>query len=287
VLAPVLVGLALVVLLATVLFTDGSHPSETAAAEVAGAMKRSSSFSTGRFHLTIDLETGDRSASVEADGAYDTGAGRMREMVDASELLAQFLPRSGFLPAGLKVEVILDGRTLYASLPGLGSPSAPDRWYRLGELPGPGVGSSAAPSMADPSGLLDLFGGVGNVERLGDEIIDDVAVHHYRGEVDIEKAYSVLSDADRRRLDESIGSLGGGVPSFGSVPVEVWMDDQGIVRRMTSEIVTSGSPSARAAFTIDFRQLGEPVEIVVPDPAQVTELSDLGGLVPSDPPRTR
>src|SRR4051812_19967667 len=57
-LVPALAALVLVALLASVLVTDGTHVSETAAADVIGAMKRSSAFATGQFHLAVDIEGG-------------------------------------------------------------------------------------------------------------------------------------------------------------------------------------------------------------------------------------
>jgi len=256
---------------------------------VAGAMKKSSAVATGQFHLSVEIEDGE-GTRLEADGAYDTTTGRVKETVDASALLRRMVPQAPTVPGGVKAEVVVDRGTIYASLPGLGDKAGKSRWLRLGGQPASGPGTPVAPSAADPSGLLELFGGVNEVEDLGDDEIDGVTVQHYRGRIDLGKAYTGLSEADRKRLDESVGSIGGGLPHAGNVPVEVWVDGQGMVRRISSTVDLSTELSGvalRAQFTIDFTKLGEPVDIRVPDPSEVTELSGIGDLLPGHSTTTR
>lgn len=288
-LAPALAAFVVLALVASVILTDGTTGGGSASAEVVSAMKRSSEVTTGRFHIEVELDTVNGPTRLESEGGYDTTLGRVSQTLDASELLGRVAPRSTrVLPTGLKAQLLLDRGTLYLSLPGvpgLGTTrTGAQRWYRLGGDPVGGAGTPMMPTAGDPSGLLDLFGGVDAADRVGEEEIDGTSTTHYRGEVDLDRAYSGLSEADRKRLDESLGGLGGGVPRTGRVPVEVWVDLNGMVRRLSSEIdlkTTGFNGSVR--FRIDFKDLGGPVDIAVPEPSAVTELPGLGELLPVAP----
>jgi hypothetical protein len=211
------------------------------------------------------------------------------ETIDASALVGRLAPGLA-VPSGMRAQLVVDRGTLYATIPGM------PRWFRLGAVPAGGTSAPGAPAIeppTDPSSVLDLFGGVEDIELVGGEVIDGSIVDHYRGQIDLERAYRDLSEADHRRILESLGGIGGGAPTGGRVPVDVWIDEAGMVRRIASEVAVTvpGAGAVSARFTVDFTDLGAPVAIPVPDPSAVTELPDLGSLLgpggSGAPPTTR
>ena len=282
---PALTGFVALAVVASVLLTDGSQSTDTASADVVSAMKKSAEVATGRFHIAADLQSANGTDRIDSDGAYDTRAGKVRQTVDASALLHRLGPGGARVPAGgLKAELIVDRGTLYGSLPGVPwlarTAAGEQRWFRLGSQPTEGPNTPVAPTPSDPSGLFDLFGGVDKMVRLDDDRIDGAVLAHYRGEIDLDRAYRDLAEADRKRLDESLGGIGGGLPRTGRVPVEVWVDSNRIVRRLASTIdLSSARAGTSARFVIDFSDLGEAVDIPVPDPSAVSELPGLGELM--------
>src|SRR5687767_13987391 len=118
---------------------------------------------------------------------------------------------------------------------------------------------------ADPSAFLDLLEDVGHVEELGSETQDGVALTGYAADVSL----ADMMDA-QGMAPEDMGSLfGAGGEEIGEavleveIPIEVWVDGEGYVRRMVMEI---GGP-----------ELLEAVESIEDVPAEDTE--EVGSVV--------
>lgn len=293
VLVPAVAGFAVLALLATIVLANGRTTGDTALADTSNAMRRSAAVATGTYRVTIDLDSTSGSTRIVADGAYDTSAGRLIETIDGSSLIDRLAPGMA-VPPGVRSQLLVDRGTVYASLPGI--PVAGNargaRWFRLGNAPGTEP-VAAIGATTDPSGVLDLFGGLENIERMGGEVIDGSIVERYRGEIDLDRAFRDLPEGDQKQVEESLGSIGGALPRGGRVPVDVWIDDAGMVRRFSSvvEVEVPGAGSATARFTVDFTSLGMPVDIPLPDPADVIDMPRLDGLLGAsgsvDPATTR
>ena len=265
-----------VVVVASVALAVNRSGSSTADAAVVGALQRSSALTSGRFRMSIHLGDAADGTDILADGAYDSAGGRTRATVDVG--------------GGSSVDVVLDHGTIFVSLPDQG-------WARLAGGGGdvtaeaggtePASASSAAPALpsGDPSGLFALGGGVADARDLGRDTIDGVATSHFGGSVDLGAAFAGLSGPDADRLAGSLAFFGQRVPRSGRLPLDVWVDDAGTVRRMDTTVdlgalglgelglgslVASGASTATVSVT--FSDLGAPVSIAVPDPATVTDL---------------
>jgi hypothetical protein len=293
VLVPALVAFLALVVVASVVLAGSRSGSGTADAEVTAAMKRSSALSTGHFRLTLMLKD-PAGAELRADGAYDAEADIMHATLDASDLLGASTTASTGRP--VTGQMVVDHGTIYLSIAGL------DGWFRVpGSSPTVPVAPSSASGIAgDPSGLLDLAGGVEGVERVGPQDLDGVATTHYRTSVDLGRAFADLAPDARHRLAGSLGMVGGGLPRAGLMPVDVWVDDAGMVRRIDSTVDLDslglgslglgspgldslGVPSAASAvpssaqFSVEFSDLGSPVAVTVPDPSTVSDFPPLPG----------
>ena len=87
------------------------------------------------------------------------------------------------------------------------------------------------------------------------------------------KAGSHLSADAKSRLQAQMDKV------TGTMPVEVWIGSDGLVRRvsMSFDLSSTGMAGAKGAMamTMDFSELGQPVQITVPPADQVSTL-DLG-----------
>lgn len=138
-----------------------------------------------------------------------------------------------------------------------------DRWLRFdssGLLDGvdPSALLSGGPSSLGVESLGVLDGEFGEVSELGTEEVRGVATEHYRIEVD-------LSGVDQPAVPTADDTL----------PVELWVGEDGLVRRIRllaadlAPEVADGAP-ADAGVTVEFFDLGADITIDVP-----TEYTDL------------
>jgi hypothetical protein len=138
--------------------------------------------------------------------------------------------------------------------------------------PGAGLGSY------DPSKLLESLRGVaGEPEVVGTEEIDGVQTTHYRATMDLADAVAKAPESERARLQAQLDQLDGA-----EVPVDVWIDGDGLPRRMRMDMgglaSSMGSTDGGAVMTMDFYDYGVPVDIQVPSPDDVTPLAGAFGL---------
>jgi len=104
--------------------------------------------------------------------------------------------------------------------------------------------------------LQILNGADGDIDIVGDDDIDGVAVTHYQVTVDLQAALDSLDGADRAALQAAIDRLGSD-----SLVVDVWIDDEGVVRRLSADIDLG---DRTVTMTLDYSDFGSPVRIRVP-----------------------
>lgn len=276
-----IVGLTAVVLLGAAACTTADHSASVEPASVsvdAGtvtvasqalltSVAETSAVTTGRFDLSTSVRG--RVGAVAVNGEFDRGAGTARVAARAD---------GGSGPLSLEVRVI--GGTVYldahaldgvlGDMLGLETPWISIDASKLAagndlgiDLPGTDAGS-------DPASLLDLLRGVsGEVTDLGQEDVRGIPTTHYRAEVIPAKA---LEDLSAERQDQLRKLLGTRLDT--PIPVEVWIDDAGLVRKA---ILSYGGDQAGQAVTVTFElfDLGQPVSITEPPADQVTAAESL------------
>lgn len=135
---------------------------------------------------------------------------------------------------------------------------------------------------SDPTQALDFLRASGDIEEVGEAEVRGVATTHYRGSIDFEE-YAEQLEAENN--DAAAKSLRAIVEQTGTktVPMEVWVDGESLVRRMKWEQAVPGSgrqPSTTAKATMELFDFGADVEVERP-PADQTmsfeELQELGG----------
>jgi hypothetical protein len=135
---------------------------------------------------------------------------------------------------------------------------------------------------SNPSQILNTLQGAGNVKKVGDEDVRGVKTAHYRADIDIAKAADAqgLAPQQKQQLQQSLGGQA-------TVPEDVWLDEQGLVRRLAVDInatppsagTTSNAPtSVKTKFQMEFYDYGQAGAAVTPPPAdQTTDFSQILG----------
>jgi hypothetical protein len=224
---------------------------------------------TSRVALEVNLETGTGGqAAVRGDGVFDMRAKRGTFTLDLGAL-------AGSLGGG-NVESVLDGQTMYVKLPAPAA-SAGKPWFRVdlasaAQQAGVNLGSLGQLRQSDPTQALEyLRGATDDVRRVGEEQVRGVSTTHYRATVDLNKAAASLPPDARAANDELVKSLG-----TSTLPSDVWIDDDGRVRRMRFSLDADGSgPGPATTVNLELFEFGVPVTVEVPPADQVTDLTNL------------
>jgi hypothetical protein len=197
-------------------------------------------------------------------------------------------------PVGM-TEIFIPPRA-YIKVPGGPGVSLPHgkSWIAIdaGMPRGPGLASSLlgpAGGSTDPADLLASLTAISSsVTRLGTSAIRGVPVTGLRVNIDPAKAAARVPRWERAGFLEYARTLGPG-----AIPVDVWVDAQNLVRRVTVSLHLLGGAgvpaSARLVQATDFYDFGVPVRVSAPPASQIASIPQLakGGLSggSSSPPR--
>ncbi len=144
------------------------------------------------------------------------------------------------------------------------------------------VSGFGAGSFASPQEAVDFLRDVWGVEEVGRETIRGTETTHYRGVIDFE---TMLTELDAAQLDELESDLGGASLGdvFGDFPVNVWVDDNDVMRRFTLEMdFSSFGAAGRSAedvvgsmvLSYEFFNVGGVISIVAPPASEVSQVDD-------------
>ena len=239
--------------------------------------------STAQVELTMAIEAPDGTFEMHGEGAYDTDAGLMRMTMDMGDFFRGLAEAEGEeLPPGFDepMEVVVADGVTYLRIPFLQGLTGQDGW--LSATPedlGQSGGSLGLPTGGtDPTQLLESLRGTGEVTEAGTEDVRGVPTTRYDVSIDLATALEQAPVDQRERLEAQLDELGGSVEDL---PMSVWIDDDGLARRIRVEAdaTSFGGTAAdgRMTMSIEFFAYGEPVEIDVPPADEVTSFTDLLG----------
>ena len=137
----------------------------------------------------------------------------------------------------------------------------------------------------DPSAYIGLFAGVFDVRDSGEQELHGVSTTHYVGSIDLKKVLAGFADVVGEDVDaETRKQLEIVVEQFESlgidekIPFEIWIDEEGLPRRQRISLdfgdLVPGDEAASMRITVDFSDLGKPVEIEIPRPSEVTDMTE-------------
>jgi hypothetical protein len=200
----------------------------------------------------------DLSALADQLGAVDLGDGRIEAVVDGLVVYvkASFLP-DGLLPPG-KEWLRLDAAA-------------------LAKRAGISAADLAAVGGNDPLKLLDYLRGVsGTVDHVGEQELDGVSTTHYRADVDLRRSLEKLPRSVRTAAKPGIDRL---VELAGpTLPVDVWVDDDGLVRRLESTLTMrppGTTQKVTTSYRLDLSEYGIDPDIQPPAKAKTVDLLSL------------
>jgi hypothetical protein len=170
---------------------------------------------------------------------------------------------------------VVDGETVYSQLGPMAEALGrePTDWTSAGLMAVMAQGATDNDALAlalDPLGPLDLLERrvVEIGEGDGEDEIGGVRAVHLRATL------ALAGETSDGATEPSAGSFEGRLRAAGveTLPVDVWVDRAGVVRRLMVRLDASlagGSAESSLTTTFDVYDVGENLEVEVPDPADV------------------
>ena len=267
--------------------------------ELAKSASSSSDATSGRFafDMTMSFPGADEPFAFSGEGAFDAKSKRASFSLDMSSLASLlgglFAGMAGPNttgapdfddPSAWKIEAVQDGAVTYIRFPALHA-QLPDgkSWIRSDSRTAAGQGFDISQfdqfTSNDPRELLDFLRGVsGEIATVGSEELRGVQTTHYRATIDPAE-YAKLVPSDKQQELQSLVEQIAGQSGLGQIPVDVWLDESGLVRKLTmafSVTQPGTSDSSDISMTFELYDYGEKVAIDLPPESAVVDASAVG-----------
>ena len=233
---------------------------------VASAATKTQNAGGVKVAMTVATTAGGRSFTVDANGAFDKDQGQLTMNLPGSGGTAEvrYLTESG------DPVVYVNVPALSSQLPGGKS------WLRLdvakaGQALGVDVAQLMNQAGQNPADVLDMLRASGSVDEVGTETVNGESTTHYKATIDLKQAAGKIGDRAQQMVQHLIAE---GAPS--SLPVDVWIGDDGLVRKLAmNESFAAGGSSAAANLSILFSDYGTDVSVTAPPAEQTLDLTAL------------
>jgi hypothetical protein len=224
--------------------------------------------------VTVAGANGDP-VTVEGDGVVDFEHARSELTIDLSALAGGLAGLGEAMPAMAEsyfdrpMRSVQDGAVAYACAEFftmvLGSECLR---VDVGATTGLGAAGAglASPGGADATSLLRLLGGTEAVEELGTETLFGAETTHYRGTITTERALAELPDDAAEALRGALDRLGIDDATLAR-GVDVWIDADGLVRRIRQESAAPGGQDGSLVTVVSFERFGVDATVDIPDDA--------------------
>jgi hypothetical protein len=242
---------------------------------VASAATKSEAAGGAKVALTASVDSSQGSFDVSANGVVDQG------QADITTDLSKVLAAAGMPSTDGSVEVRYlqenGDPVVYVNAPALSAmiPGA-KTWIKLdlqqaGQAAGVDLNGMLSQAAQNPADALDLLKSVGSVQSVGTETLDNVQTTHYKATIDLATAAGKVGDQASQLVQHLIANGG---PS--TVPVDVWIGDDGLVRQVTFDGTGSnGSDSGTLHLTLDLSDYGSAVNVAAPASGDTFDATDL------------
>lgn len=200
---------------------------------------------SSKLALTSDTKVGAQDVKIDGLGAFETVGG----VTNGSFTLTLL---------GKKVEEkIVDG-VLYLKIPGQES------YYKLkvSDL----VGTQLADS-SSPTSSAKLLAAIDGVTKVGTATVRGTKTTQYSGTIDVKKAVARFKGGALQGAIDKFSSSG-----VSSIPVQVFLDDKGRLRRLTEHVVLMiQGQTADSTTQLDLFDFGTKVDVTAPPAEQVKD----------------
>jgi hypothetical protein len=175
---------------------------------------------------------------------------------------AEILGMKGLADGDVTFNVVSSGRYFYFR----GGPFtelAGGKWIRIkDDEPAFELGQN------DPSQMLEYLHATSEVEVRGEDAVRGVDTTHYEARIQLDRVAERVSPEAAKALEGLTEGAG-----IKEIPLEVWIDDESLVRRLTMDWHPE---DGTIAFELELFDFGD-VHIDVPDAAQAVDLTKLLG----------
>jgi len=235
---------------------------------------------SARFEITFVFDVPEGPLELRATGGYD--GDRMRMEMDLGSMLAGLAEQAGeALPPGLDepMQVVGEGDTVYLRMPMLDELTGTSGWLSAtpDDLGTSGRSLGLTGTTTHPSQLLDTLRGItDDLESCGAVAIRGVDTTCYAGTIDVDDVLDAVPAEQRDVIETQLDELAG--RSIGSLPVQVWVDGEGLARRMRmsfDELGNAMGVPGSAVMTLEVFDYGEPLEIAIPSSDEVTPIGEV------------
>lgn len=253
--------------------SETSSTSDEAARSLAQASTATLEQSSSKVAVSVSLDSSNGEqgfGGYRAEGAFDYAGSRGHMTVDLGRLPVAAGTDSG------NVEVIFDEQIVYMKLPGLQKSAQIAKPWVMIDVEELQRQSGAAAQFdafgqADPSRYLQFLQGAAKVSELGSATVRGVETTHYKAIADLNEAVKEAPPSMRESLTQAIDALGSK-----SVPVNAWIDSDGLLRRVGYSFEGSGQTGGlSSSITVDLYDFGTKVEVRPPPAGQVADLADI------------
>jgi hypothetical protein len=185
------------------------------------------------------------------------------------------------LPGAGTQETLLIPPVIYMKFPGKSGTPLPRHksWIaiRTSRFPGPANAFGGPFGDTDPGALLKSLTAMStSVTKIGTATIGAVPVTEFRVMVDPAKAPAGLAAGERMELRLFAKAAGNA-----TLPVEVWVDPQNLVRRVTLSVTAKRPAAGHLTQTATFYDFGVPVRVSAPPASEVARAPSPSGGVSS------
>jgi hypothetical protein len=245
----------------------GPNHGNTGLDPVAQAADTTAAAGTAAFDMNASFSFGGQTIPMSGSGAFDIPGHRMRMDLSMS------VPPLG----SMQMTELLDGTTIYMRVPSQIAQHMPGgkQWMKLdlesfGKSRGVDLNQLMQANQSNPADMLQSLKAVGNSHAVGKENIGGVPTTHYAATIDLSKAAGRIPDKQTVASLKQMFSQAG----LNSVPMDVWIDRAGRVRR---ESMTMSSSQFSMQMKLDFTRFGVPVETTPPPSDQVLDAGAMLG----------
>ena len=228
------------------------------------------------------------SLALSGDGAFDADADRSAMSLDMSSFATLLGGLFGATagpdapdfgdPDAWKIDVVQVGEDAYVRFPAMADELPDGRSWVRGDYEGAGAQGVDLDELTqvDPRELLGLLRGAsGDVEVVGIEELRGTETTHYRATIDPAEYAKLAPDHEQldALVDELVEQSG-----IGDVPVDVWLDATGLVRKVTMAFTATrpgGTGTGESSVSFELWDYGEPVAIEPPPASEVVDASAL------------
>jgi hypothetical protein len=260
-------SLVLALLAAASLLAACGGGSSVSGDSVAKAATKTSTTKSYRVEAITKLKVQGRNVTFKANGAFDPKRGIGRTNLDMSQL-GQIQGGQGS-PYNLGYATfILDGTAMYMRIPLLRQTYPTLKpWVKIDLRHAARSGGLDSflqfGAGGNPATVLGYLKGIGKLHKEGSDKVRGVSTTHYSGTIDVDK---VKGGQTLRRLTNQT-----------TIPVDVWVDDDGYVRReQWQQKVTLGNAKSNLDIRLELFDFGTAVVAQAPPTSDVTDLSKLG-----------